>query len=494
MSPSETFIHFGCPHCTGPLKAPATHVGRQQRCPLCQWAVEVPQEGWPAHVEQYDLHDDSRPTATSQPEIAVGCPVCHTRMTAPETQIGQQIVCPDCGTRVVIPPKAEPVPRKPMVPLEAYALCEDYDPASFPSGIQQEGRACGASERSDPTEYIAVYCGLCGTLIQATPDQAGREVTCPDCGRPVLVPPPVPKPRHDPLDEIDGEYDLAKGGETFERPLPTFRPPWAGTARAEGRLPSERPAPPRWPLLSGVFNFPCYRTTWMRWLSLSACAAPIAYLAYAGWCFARGIGAGAGMAGLGPMIVGLMFTSMAVCMAVAWFAVMSVNLLAIVWDTAAGNDIVESWPDAFGFIDWAGSTFFVINSAALAALAGLGLGWLMDCGNLPGWSARIAVPLALFPPLLISMLEMNSATAPFSPAVCRSLVSNWRAWVGFYLETTFLLAAAGGVLAAVPLPGKPLLEMFLAAAVIVATLMIYFRLLGRLAWCCSFPRPGDVVR
>ena len=166
MSPSENFIYFGCPRCTSPLKAPIRNAGQRQRCPLCQWAIDVPRESRRSDFEEYTFHDDSAPAVDTEPEIAFDCPVCHTRMTAPKDQAGQQLACPDCRTPVTVPAKFVPRRRKQLAPLDAYTLCEDYDPASPPA---------------PQAEYIAVFCGRCGTLMQVAPDQVGSNITCPDC-------------------------------------------------------------------------------------------------------------------------------------------------------------------------------------------------------------------------------------------------------------------------------------------------------------------------
>ena len=47
----------------------------------------------------------------------------------------------------------------------------------------------------------------------------------------------------------------------------------------------------------------------------------------------------------------------------------------------------------------------------------------------------------------------------------------------------------GGMAIAAMFPGNLLLAIPLLALTIVASSMIYFRLLGRLAWCCSRKRP-----
>jgi hypothetical protein len=92
--------------------------------------------------------------------------------------------------------------------------------------------------------------------------------------------------------------------------------------------------------------------------------------------------------------------------------------------------------------------------------------------------------ILLFPILFLSMLEANSPFWPFSAPVWRSLLSHWWAWGKFFLLSTVLFAAVvGGALLCVV--EVSFLLGFVVAFVTVAILMIYFRLLGRLAWCCS---------
>jgi hypothetical protein len=172
-------------------------------------------------------------------------------------------------------------------------------------------------------------------------------------------------------------------------------------------------------------------------------------------------------------------------LAVGWAGVFIVDLLAVLGDTAAGADEVGHWPNAAAFVDWAGNTFFVINSLAMAGSAGYGLGWLLLRAKLRGDIAMIAVPVMLFPLVLLSMLEVNSPFVPLSRAVLRSLAPHWRAWIGFYLESILLLAATGGVAIAAMLPQSPFLAIPILALTTVASSMVYFRLLGRLAWCCA---------
>ncbi len=543
MSPGENFIYFGCPRCTNPLKAPADRAGRRQRCPVCQWAVRVPRESRRTDFEEYTFHDSAAPAVDAAPEIAFTCPICHTRMTAPQEQAGQQIACPDCRTPVTVPAKFARRSRNQPAPLDAYALCEDYDPASPPApqphyipllcercgtlmqvALDQVGSEvtcpdCGKAKvvqlpwlhgnQDAPTttesyevyeeigqpppesiayqEHVGFAC-RCGTRLHALAAEAGQPLTCPACGRSVTVPSPRRKrPKPDPAQQIDGQYETVAAADV-PRPHVWFVGRFSAMLDKHGRLPPDRP-PSRWPLLSGVFTFPWRHGAWAVWLSLSVWAMLISAMELIGVTLARSFVPGAGLGAAAPSVIGMLLETLGGCLAVAWAGVLFINLLAILGDTAAGADEVGQWPNSSHFLDWAGTTLFVINSLGLSVTAGIGLGWLFERVDLPGGYAVVGIPVVLFPLVLLSMLEVNSPLVPLSKAVCRSLVRNGRAWIGFYLESILLLSVTGGIAVAALVPGNPFLAVPLLAVTIVAASMIYFCLLGRLAWCCARSRP-----
>jgi hypothetical protein len=506
----------------------------------------VPAKSRRTDFEEYAFNDNAAAEANAEPEIAFECPVCRTRMTAPKNQIGQKQNCPDCRTPVTIPAPHAPQKRKKAAPVEAYTVCEDFDPTATPEPQQ---------------EYIAVHCGRCGTLMQITPDRVGSKVTCPDCkkvtlveaphlhpkretstttesyevseeigqepaasvanqehigficdcgtrlhalvreagdqmmcpdcGRALIIPSPRRKPiKRDPMKEIDGGYDTPKESADKEQVSAAYRPPIWFSDRfkkmldEKGRVRPD-PRPPRLPLVSGVFDFPSRRGCLEKWIWMSVGATLIAEMGLFGWSLGRGIGLGAGIGAAGPAVLSMLFQLLAGCLGVCWAGVFFINLLTILGDTAAGADEVGYWPEAVAFLDWAGNTFFVINSLLVSVLAGQGLGWLLRQAELPGVYSMVAVPVMLFPFLLLSMLEANSPLVPISKVVCGSLFRKWRAWAGFYLETILILALIGVSGIAAILLGNLYWAIPVLAVTTVAALMIYFRLLGRLAWCCS---------
>ena len=115
-----------------------------------------------------------------------------------------------------------------------------------------------------------------------------------------------------------------------------------------------------------------------------------------------------------------------------------------------------------------------------------GLGALMAASlvrELAGeWNlATDMAALIVFPVLLLSTLETGSVLLPISGPILKTCTRYWWAWLFFYAETGLVLlvfswivrfAAARSVFVA----------MLIAAPLSIATLLIYSRLLGRLAW------------
>ena len=188
-----------------------------------------------------------------------------------------------------------------------------------------------------------------------------------------------------------------------------------------------------------------------------------------------------------------------------WLLPAAASMLAILIDTAHGCDRIENWPSAH-VGEWLAESFFIDQQCLPRPRAGDALGEVFGAAAVRLEYSLPASVAVLFPILLLSMLEADSPMMPFSVAVWRSMATSWRAWAVFYLESAALVAlavflwpilavpsAAGLVgvdtladlrhfLLSAPLPS--VVGMLGASALVVAILMIYFRLLGRLAWCC----------
>lgn len=185
--------HIGveCRVCGTRMYGRLEHVGKKMKCPDCGALTVVPPppklkpKKMPAALEgeQYELWDaDTQPLPSdlrgAQPKyIAVECRKCASLMYATEAEVGQQIVCPDCGTKHIVPPPRKPV-VKPSV-LASDAQTPKLDPAAAPGErpqvVPSSHRTLGEDERE--AEYLRAL---------EKSNRTGRPMELDRRGRPVL--------------------------------------------------------------------------------------------------------------------------------------------------------------------------------------------------------------------------------------------------------------------------------------------------------------------
>jgi len=483
-------IRFRCRRCFARLTAAKDRAGSKLRCPRCQLMLTVPAEtSAECQGAEYSLNGAGRTSAAADRQyVSVACPVCKTLMHAGEEEVGREMTCPDCGTAVIVPP---PRPKRPPGKPATAAPGEIY-----PLREAEEG-----SSAAPPAErrYIAVHCPVCNTLMHATEEQIGRQIVCPDCETRTLVPrPPRSNAKRSSADFRVGADDIYDAGQPIETPryevgadYRQSNPAVEGTLSVGPDRQSDSAdlalSPPRRPLLSGVFGFPFSTGARGRWLGLSV-GALLAMLPAAA-AFSLAAGPGAGYGSIGPWIMALALSGTAALLGLGWAAVMAVDFLTILRDTSYGYEKIENWPRG-ACVDWVGEAFYVLDALGIGMLLSLAVGRGLGMLGAPvGMFTAIGLWL-LFPILLLSMLETNSPLNPLSRPVWLSLVLRWKVWAMFYAETAALFVAFGflpAVLIAVP----PL--AILAPLLLVAVLMIYARLLGRLTWCCSGESKREVA-
>ena len=319
--------------------------------------------------------------------------------------------------------------------------------------------------------------------MYAQKKQIGGHLTCPDCGVKTLVKRPPPEPtRASPL--VEG-YDLDEASAPGPGPkiVPAVIQRLAAEAEAEVKEKegqpkqpdavsnSSRPRMPLVPLVQGVLSMLFCEAIVVRWIILSVSLTIVLWLL---------------SFSLLPIssqyqfiaLAGLVFGSL-------WAMGTAAILIAVLTESSEGNNRLHN-PPALIFYEWFGDLFYVVIASAMAGVPfgviavplakllpwDLGL-WLPGSAAIGGW-------LFCFPIMLLSMLEQGSPAAIFSPKLVRSLWRQPWAWLLFYAESTLLIAVcATSLVAAVML--TPLLGL-LATPIVVAMSLVYFRLLGRLAW------------
>ena len=232
-----------------------------------------------------------------------------------------------------------------------------------------------------------------------------------------------------------------------------------------------RPPPPKWPMLSGVFSFPWYVQTLGPWLGISL------GLVVTGLLLLMLIGPGAQLGLLGVRIMML-----PVCVAgLLTFGYAAACCLTIIEETSYGCDSINTWPD-MNWKEWAWPFTYGVALVLEAALIGMGVRLIVLSS---AWLPSVIGTLAAFPLVLLGALAADSAWVPLKILpVLRSLPSLWWAWVIFYLSTTAMMIG-WMMLAMVGLMNSPWWVPLYCGPLLAALMLIYARLIGRLAKCIA---------
>ena len=246
--------------------------------------------------------------------------------------------------------------------------------------------------------------------------------------------------------------DVRQPAMMRREPVVTFEPP---------------PPAPRRPFVTGVFAFLFYLKTLAVWL-LGSIGLMIGLLLCL-YCM---------------YLVEIGLTVAARCLAVPslWLAAfplgyLSVCCLNVIEQTSQGYDKIEDW-SVGEWREWFWSFGFTLGAIVPALLIGAVVGAIPWVGT--GLSMGLTVFL-LYPVFLLSALDNGSIFAPISGLILRSFRTAWQGWLIFYGETSVLVAALV-LLILVLFPLNPFLAVAVTTPPLVAVMLIYARLLGRLVW------------
>jgi hypothetical protein len=364
---------------------------------------------------------------------------------------------------------------------QAHREASPGQPSSRPEApvVEKERATAGTLVSMPPPtddKYFAVVCPLCHTRLEATREQVGQSITCPDCRRPFEIkapPPAVAKYRWSEDDGVELRIE-----PTFERPqlekpvLPVIekerKPRRSAAIRRARPLPLER-------LVSGVANFLWYSNVWPRWLGYSiVLLIPLELLHF---------GFNQPLTPNGTRSAGAVVALLAALVQLSvWFISICATLLTVLDDTSEGLDRVENWPEGYVFVSVRPVAMIFFGLLLSVLPGGVICGAIRLEGDLSWLPIAISV-LILFPFVLLSMLETDSALTPFSQNIWEGLHIAGEAWT-----TTYGVSLAiWGVFAAIDWASKEFISVPEISSVIgvlsfVAALLVYYRLLGRLAW------------
>jgi hypothetical protein len=265
-------------------------------------------------------------------------------------------------------------------------------------------------------------------------------------------------------------YAVGQGAET--RPMPDYvERAMQRVGQRLGSAPRELPKRPRWPMLSGVFTFPFYLNTLGAWTYTSL------GLMTAGWLLLFWLGPGMVLGLLSARLIGVPTCAAAVLT----FGYAATCCLTIMEATSNGYDSIEISPG----MDWKEWIWNYAHMAALvleAALVGVVVRVVFPDES---WLLPVAGTLAAFPLVLLGALAADGAWAPLAiGAVLRSVVWLPLEWGLFYVQTTGL-AVVWLLVTAVGLGESPWVVPLYSGPFLAALILIYARLIGRLAGCIA---------
>jgi hypothetical protein len=409
--------------------------------------------------------------------LTVMCPTCHERFVVRLETGPQAVACTFCAAKVAIPSRDEARRQQamkkvlPAPTVEEYAIAGPTDAKAAKPARRMSQSEPGPATGKSSALAIVLECPTCHERVKATAGPKPGKIACPFCELLIAVPDQktvagwqAKKVAPRKKEEI-GEYTMGPMVETAP-----MRHGGLFDRLAEIRR-EVAPPPPRWTFFSGVFNFPWRGDVVERWIYMS-----IGYTAIVGIVLAI-MGIAGSMSGVGGGMVLAFFVLPIIWVTFFTSSYTAACGLALLEPTAAGLDRIEAWPDP-NWKEWMAQMLYLgwIGAIPLAASYGL--------AELAGAQVELALPaifFVLYPISLLSALEANSIWAPLTWPIVTSLFRWFWCWLMFYFLTGSIAFGLIAALVEVIRSGSDWL-MLLLGPLVAAAILIYFRLLGRLAW------------
>lgn len=384
------------------------------------------------------------------------CPKCGNTLRLRPDLIGTQVMCPKCNATFTVGRPADQ-PTAPVSPDDVY---EPEIPLKRSVIVSDE---LVLDPGDTPPEPIEIVHDAPATFKQSSgvPEDEIELDTSSAAARDVVY-----------------EADWSSGGGDLElearheRP-PTSEPDYFELANARGMVRREKSTDvPRWTFFSGVFLFPWQGPNIGRWAMMSF------GLVVAGEFFVPTVVLMTG--GYTPGSIALPILSLlSAVMLLLSLSCASAFFIAAVQDTADGfAEVQEST-----LPDWNQWFFSLFSLASLWIISGV-LGYPLVFVHELGAAAIPICSLLLFPILLLSAMESGSFLLPYSSVVLASLTRQPLTWLGFYVISTTLVVG-WFVASAAAFPYAPYLVIAVSATALATLVLIYARLLGRVAWKVS---------
>jgi DNA-directed RNA polymerase subunit M/transcription elongation factor TFIIS len=418
--------------------------------------------------------EDVATVADNQEEIpkytTVICAICNARLHPQPREAAWKMKCPDCFEPVRVPPLAAVMEK-----LRQQRAVEEKRKVNV--GTYDLALKVDAEEKLP--DSVRIVCAVCNALLHPDLKTKAHTISCPDCHEPIQVPAlsdvPIEK-RNRPKKRRSRSTGL-EAETTIDLTQHRVRPTEFSEVQAE-MFQVEKSPPPKWTFFSGVYSFPMYEGARSRWIYLS-----IGYIVV-GLLLSFFVTSAMTVASTGYGGVVLGFFALPLIWLATWTGSYAAACgLAVLVETAAGNDQIAGWPEPI-WKEWAARLIYLAFVAMPLTLVASLVAKLSELVGLPPWSFFLGTFFFLYPIFLLSSLEANSPWIPITKPILATLVDLWWGWIVFYLSSAVLIS---GYVAFVYFGSQLMggLTMILSGPLAAALVFIEARLLGRLAWRAS---------
>ncbi|WP_149495968.1 zinc ribbon domain-containing protein [Roseiconus lacunae] len=378
------------------------------------------------------------------------------------------------------PVSQRPVSDQPFTDLFAADQSDASDPfASLPElesfGAPKAGSGSGSQSmpaaREPKIEYEDEYrirCPICESMLVVKASQSGQTVRCGDCHGKVKVGPPPRKRKKTEAPSIESAATFR-----FTETTSKGRPADPMKRSAEELLEeASREEPDEEQKLSMAFDTPSV-ASWMR----------------AVFGIFLDVGVIVHLLGLSVILaVPAAIISPYPTLSVIFvpLALLGITLtvscgFAVLFSVANDADRVEDWPTVDPAA-WFETLWLVIAATAISVGPAYVISTLVSAPPILVISLVMFCVYAVFPIVLLSMLDMQTVTMPFSADVSKSLTRCQDDWGIFYFSTGVLFAALFGYF--VFAPQSPM-GIGIGIVFSIMAVFVYFAILGRLAVAIS---------
>ncbi|QDV87701.1 BRcat domain-containing protein [Planctomycetes bacterium TBK1r] len=457
-----------CPKCHSAVTVGAAHAGRRVQCPSCLKEFLAPSSlgGAGSSAEDEDwlsLADPEELTATPTASKSGSPAAAPPDIDDDDDDLFGENPFVDVSDDDGLESESDPADLFAGLPsldeLPGFAAGPAAGPTTSPAAAKPTPTP-EAAPTIDPNEEFRVTCPICGSMLSAKAKQTGKTIKCGDCYSEVRVPKPPRKKTKPQRDDNAETFQFIETGATG-RPEDPFKKSADELLREAAREPDEKRSEPAFDAPStigwfktvfGIFVDPGVIS---HFLGLSILLAIPAALTVAVPVFA-----------LGMFPLGLLGITLTVSCG-----------FAILFGVANEHDRIEDWP-TLDPTAWFESLWLVVAATAIAVGPAYVIATVFGADPVVKLGLVMFSIYAAFPIILLSMLDEQSITSPFSADISKSITRCQEEWGAFYFSTGLLFAALFGYFVMCSLsPASIAIGVILSIGVV----FMYFAILGRLA-------------